>query len=206
MADNGDVLAITANTAGKATFRNEVQDRNGRKRAMSDDEYRAKLAAESHIDELAVISVPDSWNEDVNNKHQQRGMANQGWDYRRAYFEDADGRYYEVALSISRNGEVNEVYNVGQMRQKKNTASSLGSSTREGGARTAIIDSDNDISILDSSIAPDDRLSNSLFDSLTPEQRTKLLGGWSKQMVSDQGQQRAEKTVLCKSRPPSDHG
>lgn len=170
------MLAITANTAGKATFRNEVQDRNGRKRAMSDDEYRAKLAAESHIDELAVISVPDSWNEDVNNKHQQRGMANQGWDYRRAYFEDADGRYYEVALSISRNGEVNEVYNVGQMRQKKNTASSLGSSVRKDGARTAIIDSDNDISVLNPSIAPDEPLSNSLFDSLTPEQLAKLLG------------------------------
>ena len=60
---------------------------------------------------------------------------------------------------------VNEIYNVGRMRQKKNTASSLGSSAREGGARTAIIDSDNDISVLDSSIAPDESLSNSLFDS-----------------------------------------
>lgn len=88
----------------------------------------------------------------------------------------ADGRYYEVALSISRNGEVNEVYNVGQMRQKKNTASSLGSSVRKDGARTAIIDSDNDISVLNPSIAPDEPLSNSLFDSLTPEQLAKLLG------------------------------
>lgn len=181
MADNGDVLAITANTAGKATFRNKVRDRNGNLRDMSNEEYRAKLAAESHIDELSVISVPDSWNEDVNNKHQQRGMANQGWDYRRAYFEDSDGRYYEVTLSVSRNGEVNEVYNVGQMRQKKNTASSLGSSVREDGARTAIlpngkINNNDDVNVLNPSIAPDEPLSNSLFDSLTPEQLAKLLG------------------------------
>ena len=103
---------------------------------------------------------------------------------------------------------VNEIYNVGRMRQKKNTASSWGSSVREGGARTAAlpngkINNNDDVSVSDSSIAPDESLSNNLFDSLTPEQ---WAGGWSKHMLSDQGQQRAEKAVLCKSRPPSDHG
>ena len=129
-------------------------------------------------------------------------MREQGWNYRRAYFEDADARYYEVTLSVSRNGDISEAYNVGRLQQRKNTASSRGSSVREDGARTAKIDSDNDVGVLDSSIAPDESLSNSLFDSLRPEQRTELLGSWAKQMVSDQGQQRAEKTVLCKGRPP----
>ena len=130
-------------------------------------------------------------------------MREQGWNYRRAYFEDADARYYEVTLSVSRNGDISEAYNVGRLQQRKNTASSRGSSVREDGARTAKIDSDNDIGVSDSSIAPDESLSNNLFDSLTPEQ---WAGGWSKHMLSDQGQQRAEKAVLCKSRPPSDHG
>lgn len=48
-------------------------------------------------------------------------------------------------------------------------------------------------------IAPDDRLSNSLFDSLTPEQRAKLLGeeGQNRryQIIDSRG---AEKTVLRK--------
>ena len=90
---------------------------------------------------------------------------------------------------------VNEIYNVGRMRQKKNTASSWGSSVQEDGARTAAlpngkISNNDDVSVSDSSIAPDNRLSNSLF-----------VGGWSKQTISDQGQQWAEKAVLCKGRP-----
>ena len=162
MTDNGDVLAFTRNTAGKAAFRNKVRDRNGNLRDMSNEVYRAKLAADSHTDELAILSEPSSWQEDRQNKHQARNMARHGWDYREAYFEDANGRYYEMALSISRNGNINEVYNVSAMQQRKNTASSLGSSVREDGARTARVGSDNDISVLDPSIAPDEPLNKVL--------------------------------------------
>ena len=123
-------------------------------------------------------------------------MREQGWNYRRAYFEDADARYYEVTLSVSRNGDISEAYNVGRLQQRKNTASSRGSSVREDGARTAKIDSDNDVGVLDSSIALSESLSNRLLNSLTPEQRAKLLGGWAKQTVSDQGQQRVESSPM----------
>lgn len=51
-----------------------------------------------------------------------------------------------------------------------------GSSAREGGARASILpvgrfENTEDISAFESSIAPDEPLSNSLFDSLAPEQR-----------------------------------
>lgn len=51
--DSGDVLKITKDTAGKASFRNYVPGENGTMRRMSDTEYEAKLNAEAHIDELA---------------------------------------------------------------------------------------------------------------------------------------------------------
>lgn len=168
MADNGDVLAITANTAGKAAFRNKVKNRQRFARPMTDNEYRAKLNAESHIDELAVTSIPDSWNEDVGNKHQNRRMADQGWDYRTAYFEDFDGSFYEIRLSVSRNGDIKEIYNIGQLRNKKNTVSTVGSSVRKDGARASTLpngrfDNTEDIGVLDSSIAEDAPLSKGLL-------------------------------------------
>lgn len=54
--DSGDVLKITEDTAGKASFQNYVRDENGVMRRMTDAEYEAKLNAEAHIDELAQIS------------------------------------------------------------------------------------------------------------------------------------------------------
>ena len=54
--DSGDVLKITEDTAGKASFRNYIRDENGTMRRMTDAEYEAKLNAEAHIDELAQIS------------------------------------------------------------------------------------------------------------------------------------------------------
>ena len=185
-ADNGDILAITENTAGKAKFRNTISIGRGRVREMSDEEYRLKLEMECHIDELAVISKPDDWDTDRGNKHAKRGMAQEGWEYRKAYYEAADGRNYEVTLSISKNGEigdfaVNEVYNVGRFQQRKNTASSRGSSTREGGARAVKIPngtygSANGVSVYKGSIAENDSFGNGLFDNLTEEQWRKLRG------------------------------
>lgn len=185
-ADNGDILAITENTAGKAKFRNTISVGRGRTREMTDAEYRLKLEMECHIDELAAISEPDSWNTDIGNKHAKRGMAQNGWEYRKAYYETLDGRNYEVTLSISQNGEigdvdVNEVYNVGHFQRRKNTASSLGSSTREGGAHAVKIPngtygSANGVSVYKGSIAENDSFGNGLFDNLTEEQWKKLRG------------------------------
>jgi len=108
-------LTITKNTAGKAAFRNED---------LSEKEYRTKLQAEAHIDELAKISVALKDNEgkkkivpDYDNKHGKRNLAKDGWNYRTAYFKDFDGQMYKMTLSVAIDGTVESVYNVGRMKK-----------------------------------------------------------------------------------------
>lgn len=130
-ASDGDLLTITRDTAGKAKFRNDVLRGDGTKTKMSDQEYRAKLDAESHIDELAQAStrgnktVPD---------YKNHKFAKDGFNYRTAYFEDFDGTYYRITLSVGKNGEINTVYNVGRMDKKTNP---LKPAQRPNGGETA---------------------------------------------------------------------
>lgn len=120
MAADGDVLTITADTAGKAKFRNNIKMADGTFRKMTDEEFQAKLHAEAHIDELAQVShrgknvVPD---------YKNHSFAKDGFNYRTAYFEDADGQYYRVTMSVGIDGNIKTIYNVGKMQ--KNTKFSL---------------------------------------------------------------------------------
>ena len=112
-AADGDALTITRDTAGKAAFRNNVRESNGKVRLMTDAEYAVKLRAESHIDELAQVStrgnkiVPDT------KKH---AFARDGFNYRTAYFKDSTG-YYRLTLSVGINGQINTIYNVGKIEE-----------------------------------------------------------------------------------------
>ena len=109
----GDVLTITKDqTADKA--RDNYKTVQSKRVKLTDEEFRVKLNAEAHIDELAEISkdkrqkVPDSKN---------HPFANDGFTYRTAYFEDFDGKYYKITLSIGNNGTVATVYNVGEIKE-----------------------------------------------------------------------------------------
>ncbi|MGI6270594.1 MAG: hypothetical protein ACOYKJ_08730 [Candidatus Howiella sp.] len=111
---DGDPLTITKDTAGKARFRNYVRRSDGSKRLMTDEEYAVKLRAESHIDELAEVSrrgknmVSDTKN---------HSFAKDGFNYRTAYFQDFDGSYYHITMSVGKNGLINTVYNVGKIKE-----------------------------------------------------------------------------------------
>ena len=111
---DGDVLTITEDTAGKARFRNDVITDKGIRRAMTDEEFAAKLRAEAHIDELGQVSrrgnktVPDKKN---------HAFATDGFNYRTAYFLDNDGSYYRVTMSVGKNGDINTIYNVGKLKE-----------------------------------------------------------------------------------------
>lgn len=106
----GDVLTITkAETADKA--RDDYKVIDGQRIPMTDGEFVAKLHVESHIDEVAEVSKPVGKKGDNKN----HPFAKDGFTYRRAYFEDFDGQYYEVTLSIGNNGTVATVYNVGKI-------------------------------------------------------------------------------------------
>lgn len=87
------------------------------------------MHAESHIDELAEISkktnkpiIPDTKN---------HNFAKDGFTYRTVFFEDFDGAYYKITLSIGENNGVSTVYNVGKMKTEDipdgNIVSTIGS-------------------------------------------------------------------------------
>lgn len=131
--DSGDVLKITKDTAGKASFRNYVPGENGTMRRMSDTEYEAKLNAEAHIDELAQISErinkKPRKDETARNGQPIHGeLARNGWIYREARFQDFDGTYYQVTISTADGGNGVVVYNVGKMEKKTSPAIKHGSS------------------------------------------------------------------------------
>lgn len=115
-AADGDILTITEDTAGKAKFRNEITMPNGKKRLMTDAEFNSKLQAEAQIDELAQVSkkgnktVPD---------YKNHSFAKDGFNYRTAYFEDADGQMYRITMSVGLNGDIKTIYNVGKMMPQK---------------------------------------------------------------------------------------
>ena len=140
--DSGDVLKITKDTAGKASFRNYVPGENGTLRRMSDTEYEAKLNAEAHIDELAQISEknnqkPAADEIGTNGQRIHGSLAKNGWFYRTAWFSDFDGQYYRVTISTADGDNGVVVYNVGKIEKRTSPTKIRGSSdsVSETGAR-----------------------------------------------------------------------
>lgn len=135
LAEDGTLLTITEDTAGKAKFRNEVKMADGNTRYLTDGELLAKLRAETHIDELAEISkkvgeAPD---------YKKHNFAKDGFEYRNAYFEDIDGKYYRITMSVGKNGAINTIYNIGLMKNtKKNRSNSSLLAQRPNGNTSAV--------------------------------------------------------------------
>ena len=148
--EDGDVLLLTGDTEGKASFRYYVRDKNGVLRPLTDKEYETKLNAETHIDELAKISKIKQ--KDVPDELGVHGeFAKYGWDYRTAFFEDFDGRYYKITISIAKNDDGKIVYNIGQIRESSKPSFN-GSSDTITGARTGVAASVNSIPKTDANI------------------------------------------------------
>ncbi|MBQ7036316.1 MAG: hypothetical protein IJN74_02370 [Clostridia bacterium] len=162
VAADGDILYITEDSSGKARFRNDVRMADGTYRKMTDEEYAVKLRTETHIDEVAEVStrgkeiVPDEKN---------HAFAKDGFNYRTAYFEDFDGQYYRLTLSVGINGEINTVYNVGKIKEAqfprgskaKQNASAVGTSASIEGAAPqtllAVVDENNSPTVPSNSIS-----------------------------------------------------
>lgn len=107
----GDVLTITKKETAKKA-RDDFKTVDGQQIPMTDDEFTVKMHVESHIDEVAEVSTPMKGGKKDTKNH---SFAKDGFTYRRAYFEDFDGQYYEVTLSIGNNGTIATVYNVGKI-------------------------------------------------------------------------------------------
>lgn len=121
--ENGDILTITKDTSGKAKFRNQITDKYGNTRYLNNKEFLSKLTAEPHIDELAQIS--QKINKNPIPDYKKHKFAKDGFDYRSAYFEDFDGQYYKITMSVGKNGNIDTIYNIGKMDKKNRSKSSL---------------------------------------------------------------------------------
>ena len=119
-AADGEVIKLTATTAEKGAFRNLQYDSKGAARLLSDAEYETKLNAEAHIDEIIETSEDKNKGRpntpDENNLHGD--MAKDGWRYRRAYFMDHDGKYYDLTLSVAYGRDGKVAYNIANMRER----------------------------------------------------------------------------------------
>lgn len=113
--EQGDLLTITKDTAYKSATRNQVKNPDGTYRTMTDAEYRTKINASVHINELAQVSK--KWNKPNVPDTKKHKFAKDGFSYRTAYFKDFDGKYYRLTISVGENGSVSTVYNVGQLKK-----------------------------------------------------------------------------------------
>lgn len=82
---------------------------------MSNAEYLTKINAEIHINELSEISKRT--NEDNVPDTKNHRFAKNGFSYRTAYFQDYDGEYYKITITVGQNGNVSTVYNVGKIKK-----------------------------------------------------------------------------------------
>ncbi len=114
-ADNGDVLTLTKDSAYKGGTRNTIKMPDGTYRDMTNEEYATKLNAEVHIHELAEVSTINNKNPTPDRKNHP--FAKDGFVYRTAFFEDFDGQYYRVTISVGLNGNVSTIYNVGRIKK-----------------------------------------------------------------------------------------
>lgn len=125
---DGDELRLTGTSAGKLS-----DNHTGDGRTMSEEGFAHKVNAAAHIDELARASVRGGKSvRDYNNRHGD--MASGGWNYRTAFFEDFDGKYYEVTISVAQGKNGSMIYNIGQM-QERSIPQINGSSVTNNGAQ-----------------------------------------------------------------------
>lgn len=136
-AADGEVIKLTATTAEKGAFRNLWYDKKDVAHLLTDAEYEAKLNAEAHIDEIVKTSEDKNKGKpntpDENNLHGD--VAKDGWRYRRAYFMDHDGKYYDLTLSVAYGRDGKVAYNIANMRERS-FPTSPGSSNPKTGAQS----------------------------------------------------------------------
>lgn len=124
-AEDGDLLTLTADTAGKVA---SMFNSDGT--TLRSNVYERKVNAGSHIDELVITSKRGKDNvADYDAKHGSK--ADKGWNYRRAFFLDFDNKYYLCTISVMTGKDGNAVYNIGKM-QERSFPNVSGSSAKNG--------------------------------------------------------------------------
>ena len=128
---DGHPLIIGEDTVGKAVY----QYRDGGATKLSPEEFKRKLNAAAHVDELASVSKFKFDSED--NKNHPHDDVDGKWKYFTAYFEDFDGQYYEVVFSAKPVGN-DIIYDITNFRKRKHPANT-GSSSNNRGAQSRVL-------------------------------------------------------------------
>ena len=113
IAEDGDILTLTKDTAGKVS---SMFDNHGHTLPL--DYYERKVSAGSHIDELAKVSVSRNRKNKTDFDGRHGAKASDGWNYRNAFFRDFDGKYYKTTISVQIGEDGNAVYNIGDMKER----------------------------------------------------------------------------------------
>lgn len=136
---DGSVLTITGygtralkTTAGELSNFSDYYDEYGNLMP----EARTRAEASLYIDEVAQVSkdAGDVIKTDKGAEHED--LAINGWKYRNVFFEDVDGKYYQITLSVPQGIEGKQVaYGIGNIRNRKspiNLGSSLSGAPKDG--------------------------------------------------------------------------
>ena len=128
IAEDGKVLTLTADSAGKI-----ASPYTSKGTTLPEDIYYIKVNAGAHIDELVQASTAQRKTKaDVDGRH--GAFASGGWTYRTVYFQDFDGKYYLLHISVARGSDGNVVYNIGDIRRR--SSSDITGSSAKGGAQS----------------------------------------------------------------------
>lgn len=127
---DGHVLLLTARSAYKLSDNHVSSILKKIEAFLPDKDYALKGRAATHIDELIRVARFDKYGSDVDHKH-ENDIGEDGFNYFEAYFRDYDGKYYRVPFSAAINENMETVYSIGKIRQRRFPAN-RGSSPETG--------------------------------------------------------------------------
>lgn len=130
---DGGLVRLTERSAYKLADNKSTDLKTHRKTQLSDEAYRLKETAASHIDEIILTGEFSHNMEDIGGVH-QNDIGEDGFNSYVSYFEDSDGQYYRISFVSALNGNEETAYSIGNIQKRKKPTTGNGSSTRESGA------------------------------------------------------------------------
>ena len=130
---DGGLVRLTERSAYKLADNKSTDLKTHQKTQLSDEAYRLKETAASHIDEIILTGEFFHNMEDIGGVH-QNDIGEDGFNSYVAYFEDSDGQYYRISFVSALNGNEETAYSIGNIQKRKKPTTGNGSSTRESGA------------------------------------------------------------------------
>lgn len=130
---DGGLVRLTERSAYKLADNKSTDLKTHQKTQLSDEAYRLKETAASHIDEIILTGEFSHNMEDIGGVH-ENDIGEDGFNSYVSYFEDSDGRYYRVSFVSALNGNEETAYSIGNIQKRKKPTTGNGSSARESSA------------------------------------------------------------------------